>query len=199
MDPAYTSRIGLLKYAPTLNLSVHQGAAYAIARRAQDRTERLPRALRVLSASVRVSRAGPSERGRAGSGSGAVELRKQEGVDGSRHHRWAASDNPWRDLDVPALTAHLAEAVGCRSIWPIAPSRLAAVYHDPDRLRPGPPAGDGGRDRAIEADGAADVRGPMLPRGPGPAKAGLRPHQVVAKAVVAEGVGAEVRALIESD
>jgi len=47
----HTSQISAVKYAPLCNLSVHQGAALAIARRGLGFTERLPRAWLALSAS----------------------------------------------------------------------------------------------------------------------------------------------------
>lgn len=159
VDPQYTSVIGRLKYAPPCNLSVHQAAALVIARRAQGRKERMPKALRVLSASVQVSSpvsgSGPSEhRGPDGSGSAAVKLWKQEG----------GAFNPWRGLDVPGLTARLAEAAprGQNS-----PSGLARAWYALAGLRPGVPDGGVGGDRACEQAGrASDAEGPRLCRGP---------------------------------
>lgn len=46
VNPAYTSQIGKQKYMHPLHLSVHQAAAYTIARRGQNRKENLPTRLK---------------------------------------------------------------------------------------------------------------------------------------------------------
>jgi len=169
VDPAYTSVVGRLKYATLYNLSVHQGAALATARRAQGRRERMPRALRVLLASVPVSSpdGAPADRrrGPVRRGSAAVKLEKQEGRD--RGGRKAVPYNPWRGVDVPGLTARLAAAAGAAEPpGRISPARLKVVFHDPGVQARCAPAGGAGRDRAASADGASGAAGPILSRGP---------------------------------
>jgi len=49
VNPAYTSQIGKMKYMKRLGLSIHQAAAYVIARRSQGFKEKLPPVLLTLS------------------------------------------------------------------------------------------------------------------------------------------------------
>jgi len=142
VNPAYTSVIGSLKYAPQLSLSKDVAAAWVIARRGLGFCERIPKNYKALLKSLQPE-------------SGTVE----ESTDGRNSLTAGAAKshlyNPWRALKVAVLTALSPGRRVPRCLSPLKRFLIQGTWGEPTKgrevLLPGagpmggqiPPAGSG--------------------------------------------------------
>ncbi|WP_461832077.1 IS200/IS605 family accessory protein TnpB-related protein, partial [Aquifex sp.] len=118
VNPAYTSVIGMLKYAPQLSLTKDVASAWVIARRGLGLSERIPKNYRVLIGSPQ------RESGRA---DGSTDGRNPSAPKFPK----GASYNPWRVLRVAVLTALSPE----RSPRCLSPLKRLLISGDVGRIQ----------------------------------------------------------------